>query len=354
MTPLERVIVDRIVGHGPITVAEYMELALYHPEFGYYATREQRSGRAGDFYTSVDAGRLFGACLAQYLASRAQPPPSARFDLVEAGAGNGRLARDILDAAERLAPAFYDRIALHLVERSAAARTAQPATLGPHVRKLVFSSDRMPRIIRGALIANELLDALPCHVVARGEDELQEMYVTLRDGRFALQPGPLSDPALAAYLNAVGARLERGWRAEVSLAARDWVREASRALEAGELLIFDYGHAARERYSAAHADGTLVRYAAHRVDTRWLEQPGESDLTAHVDFTTVRQTAEAEHLRLARFTDQTRFLLDAGITERLPTGAALADVRARLAARTLLAPEGLGGTIKVMILVRDA
>ena len=344
---LQDLIDARIDASGGITVAEYMELALYHPRFGYYASRAQRSGRGGDFYTSVDAGALFGACIAQCLHSRWRGTPA--FDLVEAGAGNGRLSRDILDTAASDYPDFYAAIRLHLVERSPAARDAQRETLGPHAPVLASSGDELPSEIRGAIVANELLDAMPCHLVEMTADGLRELYVG--KGRRLAARG-LSDPAIAAQLARAGVRLDRGWRAEVSLAAAAWMSRAARALASGALLIFDYGHEARELYSAAHASGTLVRYASHRVDDRWLDDPGDCDLTAHVDFTTARLEAEAAGLRAAGFSTQSRFLIDHGITDRLPTGSTTAEVRQRLRARTLIAPEGLGGTMKVMQLER--
>lgn len=347
---LEQIIERRIAESGGITVAEFMELALYHPQFGYYTSRAQRSGRGGDFYTSVDAGPLFGACIAQFLHnSSIHHPANSPTDLVEAAAGNGRLSRDILDAAAAEYPDLYAGIRLHLVEQSAAAREAQEQTLGPHARKLAGTGPDLPAQVRGTIVANELLDAMPCHLVEMTDAGLREVYV-VGDRRLELRP--LSDAAIAAQLARADARLQPGWRAEVSLRAAAWVSQAARVLERGALLLFDYGHEAPELYSERHAAGTLVRYARHQVDERWLQDPGDADLTAHVDFTTVRQAAEDAGLRLALFTTQTRFLIDHGIADRLPTGQAVGDIRQRLRARTLIAPEGLGGTIKVMVLER--
>jgi SAM-dependent MidA family methyltransferase len=358
VTPVQRLIADRIAESGPLTVAEYMELALYHPSVGYYATRAQRSGCTGDFYTSVDAGPLFGACLAQYLAGRFRQSPDHRFgkpaepfDLVDAGAGNGRLARDMLDTAAREFPDFYDAIRLHLIERSPAARAAQREVLGPHAGKLASAGGTLPAAIRGAVIANELLDALPCHMVVMTEEGLREVHV---GAGLTPVPGPLSTPAIEAQLARVGVTLERGWRAEVNLNASQWMTDAARALRAGELLVFDYGYEAAELYSAAHRSGTLARYGRHRIDDRWLDDPGERDLTSHVDFTAARISAEAAGLRTTRVVDQARFLVDAGLVDRLATGRGLEDVRQRLQGRTLIAPAGLGGTIKLMAFERPA
>jgi len=357
---LQQIIDARIAEAGRVTAAEYMELALYHPALGYYASRAQRSGKAGDFYTSVDVGPLFGACLAQFLNAQfvgrspdheitRSPHP---FDLVEAGAGNGRLSRDILDAAAREYPEFYASIRLHLVERSTAARAAQRETLGPHAGLLASSGDTLPPSIAGAILANELLDAMPVHLVRMTDAGVRELYVVRDEGRYRLAPGPLSSASIAEQLAACDAQLEPGWQAEVSLAAAAWIETAARALTRGTLLVLDYGHEAPVLYSASHAEGTIVRYCGHRMDDRWLESPGDCDLTAHVNFTQVRRCAEHAGLRVRSFTDQTRFLIDHGIADRLPAGGSAAEVRQRLRARTLIAPEGLGGTIKVMTLER--
>ena len=126
------------------------------------------------------------------------------------------------------------------------------------------------------------------------------------------------------------------------------------ALREGQLLVFDYGYEAAELYCAARTSGTLARYAEHRVDDQWLDSPGEADLTSHVDFTAARMSAEAAGLRTTGFIEQSRFLVDAGLVDRLTAGRRLEDVRQRLQARTLVAFEGLGGTMKLMMFERAA
>ena len=167
---------------GPLTVAAFMDLALYDSELGYYARAAQRSGRAGDFFTSVDVGPLFGELLEIQLAEMGYILKSLRlrvsaFDLVEAGAGNARLSADILRAARDRDPAFYDSLRLHLVEASAEARRAQAGTLGDVAERLASSTDSLPATFQGVLVANELLDALPVHQVVMREDGLRRCSV---------------------------------------------------------------------------------------------------------------------------------------------------------------------------------
>src|SRR5262245_40067455 len=205
---LRELIADRIKTSGPISFAEFMDLSLYHPELGYYARSAQKTGRAGDFFTSVDVGPIFGALLAKQFAGmwrvmqekgvgrgfqvmQGKTPPDP-FDLVEAGAGNGRLARDILDSAQHEDPEFYAGVRLSLVEQSPAARAAQLDTLGPHASLLKHSAAALPDETAGVIFANELLDALPTHVVLMTERGLREVFVDFRDDRFVERTDELS------------------------------------------------------------------------------------------------------------------------------------------------------------------
>ena len=352
MPPLLPLLLSRIRERGLITVAEFMELALYHPEHGYYATAGQRSGRRGDFYTSVDVGPLFGELIAVQLAEMwrlLRAAGATHFDLVEAGAGNGRLARDILDAASRCHPDFYAHVRLTLVERSAVARAAQLDTLGPHAGCLISSSDSLPHRVIGTIIANELLDALPVHVVTMTQSGVCEIGVGERNGALVELDMPLSSPALADCVD-----LELEARAEVGLAAADWMNEAAMSLARGFVLLFDYGYEASVDHFRAHPHGTLMAYRSHRADPRdWLADPGETDLTAHVDLSATRRAATAAGLETLSILDQTYFLMGLGLAERLDSGHDRRAIEQRLAARTLVMPGGLGSTMKTMVFAKD-
>jgi SAM-dependent MidA family methyltransferase len=371
MDALRTLISDRIRSHGPISVAEYMDLALYHPSHGYYAGTSRRTGRAGDFLTSVDVGPLFGSLLARQFAEMWQilessipkpesptPKPKTRpFHLVEAAAGDGRLARDILDAAAEHYAEWYACTRLHLVDASAAARAAQGKTLGPHARVLASSSDAMPESVDGAIFANELLDALPTHAVVMRKEGLREVFVDVHGDALVPHEAAPSTPELGNYLNRAGVRLETGWRAEINLQAVEWVRRAARALHRGFLILIDYGHEAAELYSATHAAGTLATFRRH-VSSDWqslLEGPGEHDITAHVDLSTVTRVCEEEGLVTLGRLDQTYFLLGLGLGDMLSRGevSTPGELKKRLAFKTLMLPGGLGSTLKVLIFGKD-
>jgi SAM-dependent MidA family methyltransferase len=370
-SPLTAILLQRIRDNGPLTVADFVEAALYHETLGYYARTGQRSGREGDFFTSVDLGPLFGELLASQFAemqaalsgvaasggSGADPTP---FDLVEAAAGNGRLARDVLDAAERHHPEFYRSVQLHLVERSPQARASQETVLGRHASALASSTVDVPEAVAGVIYANELLDALPPHVVVMRERGLCEVYVDAEGGRLVTREGPPSSPRLADYLGAVGGRLEPGRFAEVNLAAADWIRRAGRCLERGYLVIIDYGHDAATLYSASHATGTLTTYRGHAAERReegpgWLLEPGDRDITSHVDLTGIALAGRDAGLRLLGVVDQAYFLLGLGLAGRLADddSASPRALARRLALKTLVMPGGLGSTLKVMVFAKS-
>ena len=373
---LREAIIGQIREHGPLSFARYMELALYHPKLGYYARADRRSGRSGDFFTSADVGSLFGELLVeqfvemwQVLQSRRRSDPCP-FDLVEAGAGNGRLARAMLDAAAARYPDFYAAIQLTLVERSPAARDAQTATLGRHASKLQGSIENLPTGVYGVIFANELLDALPVNVIVMTDSGLREVYIDAHGDRLLERLGPTSSH-VQKHVEQERIQLKPGWRAEVCPAAAAWVSQVASALQRGFIILVDYGHEAADLYSPTHPTGTLATYHRHQVRNGtddhwsgppWLADPGTVDITAHVDLTAARRAAERAGLRTLAVLDQMYFLLGLSTPEQPAAGLGLSSdhpgaeprhdldtVKRRLAWKTLMVPGGLGSTHKVII-----
>jgi SAM-dependent MidA family methyltransferase len=361
-------LIDVVHERGPMTVAAFMDLALYDPAFGYYARAARRSGRAGDFFTSVDVGPLFGELLAvqivEMCALLQTQNPATAIDIVEAGAGGGRLAADVMRAMAARDSETVRSVRLHLVEVSASARAQQSVTLG-NVAHLASSTEHLPPSFEGVLFANELLDAFPVHQVVMREDGLKEVYVEVREGRLATAEGPPSTPALASHLAAHDVTLEVGARAEIGLRAIEWVRDAARRLRRGFIILIDYGHEAKELYSPTHAGGTLTTFTGHvaagpRSDgsqPAWLLNPGEQDITAHVDFTSIRKAGESEGMVTLGLMDQTYFLMGLAGFSPNPTHSenflnpwSLVNPSNTKAFATLMMPGGLGSTMKVMIL----
>jgi SAM-dependent MidA family methyltransferase len=350
--PLLEQIRREIRAHGPIPFARFMELALYDPRNGYYATSADRLGSGGDFFTASDAGRSFGRCLARQIDEFSRlAGPFEPLDVVEFGAGRGLLARDILDAfREREGPGPAE-IRSILVDRSAAMR-AEGARIVPEAR--VLDPESLTGEYRGCVLAVELFDALPVHRVRRRGGRLFDIGVGLdRTGRLVeveLDPVPEVAELAARY----GAAAEEGTEAEVCPAASRQFDRLAAALEVGLIVIVDYGHQAAELYGPLRRHGTLLAYRGHSTNEQFLEDVGLQDLTAHVNFTALEDRARELGLSVLGTTTQDRFLVANGILRDFEQ-ADVADaydprlVKKRLQAMQLIHPEGMGRTFKVML-----
>ncbi len=335
---------------GRIPFAEYMDLALYHPAYGYYSAGTVALGRGGDFVTSAEEGPGFGELLA-VLVARADTaldhPPA--FLLAEHGAGSGRLLAALLTAVQAADSDLYARLRPVIVERSPALRARQQARFAtsPHAGRVAWADQAAGT---GLIYSNELLDAFPVHRVVMGPASLQEIYVAQgTDGGFVEERGPLSDPALAAYFDRLGLAPPPGQVCEVNLAAAAWPARAVAGLDRGFLLTIDYGDSAVRLYSPLRPEGTLLCYSNGQVSADVFAAPGAQDMTAHVDFTTLEQAGHAAGLATVAATRQLDLLVALGIGERIAALSAAptpARGRATLAQRAalfrLIDPDGLG------------
>ena len=334
---------------GPMTFARFMELALYEPEAGYYAGGAGGPGRAGDFLTAPEGHPIFGWSIARRLeASWAELGRPGEFVVREHGAGAGALALGVLEGLRRSGSPLLHAIRYQPIETSGPARRALPAAidaagLAAHVQE---PDDRSAT---GAVIANELLDALPVHRVEGGPaGRLLECFVTVdAAGELTTVLGEPSTPGLAARLNAEGVTLEPGQPGEICLAIDAWVRAAAAPLDRGLFLVIDYGYPAADLYAPTRGS-TLRAYHRHRVHADPLVAIGRQDLTAHVDLTAVQRAATANGLALRRRTTQGHYLADLGIGDLLvslqsgPDANLEAYLAARAAVVRMLDPRATG------------
>ncbi|MBC8121844.1 MAG: class I SAM-dependent methyltransferase [Gemmatimonadaceae bacterium] len=356
-------IARRIAGspNGRITFAEYMELALYDPEHGYYATNVANIGMHGDFFTSphlgADFGELLGDLFVEMWQTLGEP---AKFTLVEMGAGQGVLAADLLTYVRRRHPGFFEALEYTIVEKSAALVVEQRQRLGSFAEqagKLHWSTlaEIEPDSVRGCFFANELVDAFPVHQFVIAEGKLQEIYVTARSTEngtvFQEVSGEPSTP-IAEFFELVGLEprtLGEGYRSEVNLLALDWLEAVAQRLAHGYLLTIDYGHTTSQYYHPTRAKGTLQCYYQHTVHDDPYAHVGRQDLTAHVNFTALERQAERCGLSNLGLTRQSLLLVAQGIAERiaaLGTGSRpeqfMETLRRRDALHRLIDPQGLG------------
>jgi SAM-dependent MidA family methyltransferase len=358
--PLAQYLRDRIAQQGPITFAEFMEIALYH-EAGYYGQRARTMGQRGDFFTSVHLGDAFGAMLAVQLAEiwqRLGSPPS--FELVEMGAGQGWLARDILIHLRDYYANCYACVIYRIVEKSPDLIDQQKNTLrslqdaGAVIRWQSWS-DIASQSITGCIFSNELIDAFAVHQVQKVRNSLLEVYVTLEDDRPVETLQPLSTEAIAEYFKHANIDLlspdyPEGYRTEVNLQALDWLNTVADRLAQGYLITIDYGYSARRYYNPGRSNGTLQCYYQHQVHGDPYINLGQQDITAHIDFTALQTQGDRLGLVTLGLTQQAAFLMYLGLGDRiaglvagLAGGEALDRLKMRDALHRLIDPTGLGG-----------
>ena len=350
---LSRLIAAEIdAGGGWLAFARYMELALHAPGLGYYGGGAQKFGasdQGGDFVTAPELTPLFGQTLAVQVAEVMKA--SAR-QVLEVGAGSGRLAVDLLSALDAAGKAPERYLILELSGELRARQCATIAAATPALFDRVQWLDRLPDTFAGCVVANELLDAMPVHAFAWREAGLMERGVALQDGRFVRAerraPGYLIDAA--ATLPVVAP-----YESEVGLNAAAWVAEWGRRLERGALLLLDYGLPRHEYYHPSRNGGTLRCHYRHRAHDDLFAWPGLSDITAHVDFTAIAEAGHAAGLDVLGYTNQASFLINLGLGELLAARRAADEalgLRAAGAVQMLISPNEMGELFKVIALGR--
>ncbi len=343
----ERVL-SEIARDGFLPFTRFMELALYAPGLGYYASGAPKLGSVGDFVTAPEITASFGAALAAQLAELIA---AGCEDIVELGAGNGTLATDILNELERrdCLPRRYD-----ILEVSAAMAKRQRATLQagvPHLLDRVRWIARLPERIRGVVLGNEVLDAMPAALVAHRDGELVELGVA-RVSPDSDELAWTSRPASGEVLRAAQAlRLPQDYTTELHLAARGLVRALGEALEHGVVLLLDYGFAHHEYYHPQRNRGTLMCHYRHYAHDDPLALIGLQDISVHVDFSALADAARESGLKVLGYATQAHFLIDCGILERLATIPVEETVRYTKAAagvQKLLSPAEMGELFKTI------
>ncbi|MGB3138644.1 MAG: class I SAM-dependent methyltransferase [Nodosilinea sp.] len=319
-----------------ISFADFMELALYHPQGGYYTTKEAVLGFEGDFVTSAHLGHDFGELLAaQFAEMWAHLGRPAPFPLIEMGAGQGLVAADILGTLQNRFADCFAALSYQIVERSDRLQATQAQRLEPWAERVAWIGlEEIPDdSITGCFFSNELVDALPVHQVVVTEAGLQEVYVTLgsrTDDSLKEAAAAPSTPRLADYFTFVGIDLNdpqyaSGYRTEVHLAALDWMKTVATKLHRGYVLTIDYGYPASRYYNRARAQGTLQCYYQHAHHDNPYSHLGHQDITAHVNFTALERQGEVCGLETLGATQQAMFLMALGLGDRI---AALGQIQA--------------------------
>ncbi|MDQ6656173.1 MAG: SAM-dependent methyltransferase, partial [Verrucomicrobiota bacterium] len=346
---------ETIGARGPVPFAWVMEQALYHPQHGYYSSGRCTIGRAGDYFTSVSVGPVFGRLMAlQYAEIWEVLGRPGEFRVVEQGAHGGEFAHDVLSATAAEHPAFFAALRYAIVEPFPVLKKRQEAALRDFARKVEWhaSIEDLPPFA-GAYFSNELLDAMPVHLIRWTGGEWKERHVAGIGGDLSFVDLPLSDVRISARLAQISFPLPKGYETEVSLAAVEWIEAVAAKLESGFVITADYGFSRDERYAPHRITGTLRGYAQHRAAGSPLQQIGHADITAHVDWTSIAEAGEASGLQLTGFADQHHFitgLLTAAGGAKLASGG---DAKTARALQTLLHPAQLGMKFQYLVLQKN-
>lgn len=370
MNPLEQIIIEKIRKKGPITFEMFMDMVLYYPELGYYSSGKNAIGKRGDFYTSPHLHPVFGIMLGKQLMEMwmVMGRPEI-FHAVEIGAGTGYLCKDILDYLNK--PSSNITVSEN---KNDFLRSLRYVIVEPYQhfearqRELLFSSieanlsvcpelitwvkslTELNKEITGCILSNELLDAFPVHLVVM-EDELKEIYVDFDGRKFVEIKDRISSVKLSDYLKEFSVILRSGYRTEINLRIKSWLEKAGAALSKGFLLTIDYGYSSREYYSEERTEGTMLCYHRHQFNEDPLSNIGEQDITAHVNFSSLKKWGKEFGLRTIGYCPQGTFLISSGIdemiTELYPYSSDCASEIVKI--KGLIFPQGMGASHDVMV-----
>ena len=349
--PLNQSLQADLTANGPIPFAEFMQQALYSPKWGYYNRLNPVLGADGDFITAPELTPLFGYTLANQceaiLKQLSQP------DLFEFGAGTGRLCIDILTRLETLKqlPEIY-----HILEPSGALRALQQQNiqhaLPPHLASIVQWHTTLPDTpFEGIIIANEILDAMPVHRFLKTKDGVFESMIGLdKNKQLIEQFEPCQNKALQQHVEQVVQHDNLPYASEANLSIQPWLNTCFSLLTRGVVLLIDYGFPQHEYYHPDRHQGTLMCHYQHTAHANPLLHPGDEDITAHVDFTHVADSALHAGFQVTGYTNQAAFLLGNGLlslTDALPHHTK-EKINAQQAVKKLLQPHEMGELFKVM------
>jgi SAM-dependent MidA family methyltransferase len=351
---------DYIRRHGPVPFPWFMEQALYHPELGYYTSTRRRIGREGDFYTNVSVSHLFGQLLTSQLIEmwKLLGKP-CHFTIVEEGAEDGQLALDILLAIKEESSEAAAAIRYTIVEPIFSKQQQQRARLEPRFLEKVSWLTSLPDLepITGVFISNEFVDAMPVHVVECRNGLWSELLVENSQESFCFVPARVKTPELARALEILPLPPCSLYRTEVNLAAKRWIQSVGVRLKNGFVLVVDYGYPRDEYYRPERIEGTLSCYSRHRRTYNPFERPGEIDITAHVDFTSLAEAADQASLHVAGYADQHHFMVGAAESrlralEQAVQAQGLTPAHSAFlgAYRTLMHPGNMGMAFKFLLL----
>ncbi len=330
---------------SPLSFEKYMELALYHPEYGYYS-RGNVPGKRGDFITAPCVHPLFGATLALQILEALEFLQNPKdFVIVEAGAGTGHLALDILTFLKRKDL----KLPYFIIEPFPALRSLQEENLKDFLPQIRWFKDfkELP-LFEGIFLCNELMDALPVHLIEKKREELFEIWLEFKEKEIREIYNPITEPEILKRIYPYVPSWSEGYRTEVCLKAQGIYESLSQKMKRGFLLIIDYGYPREDYYHPQRRKGTLLCYYRHKICDNPYFRPGHIDITSHIDFTYLKELGEQYGFLNLGFTQQGPYLASLGI-DQVYKEFTEGTYKDKLALKTLLFPEGFGHSHWVLL-----
>lgn len=360
MTPLEELITKNIHTNGPIPFDEFMQLALYKQDMGYYMTESTVIGKHGDFYTSPSLHQLFSVMIAKQAEEIWEILDRPKdFSFVECGGGMGFFAKDFLDYLKDKKPLF-DVLRYIIVEKNRFLQQRQSVLLSQYNQDVYWVEDISGlNNITGVLFCNELFDAFPVRLIKKIGGSVFEIWVNLKDNKIVEEYYPCRQDTIQ-YMNEFCPSIfdsvyQDGYTTEINLVAKDWLNKANDILKEGFIITIDYGFNSDDYYSPERTTGTLLCYYRHEVNDNPYINIGKQDITAHVNFSALKRWGEEIGLRSCGYCSQGSYLVSLGIDEAIiemygeePDGFQIAKIKG------LILPQGLGQSHKVLVQYKGA
>ncbi len=348
------IIKDRIKKEGSLSFRDFMDMALYYPELGYYTSPEEKIGGFGDFFTASELDRAYGELLAEQFVEIYEKLEGKNFQIVEIGAGKGYLAYDILNFLKNKYSEIFENSQYIIIEKSPYHIKTQKDILKefPNVKWVQDIIDFEDESITGVIFSNELFDAFPVHLIRKINGKIYEVYISLdeEDNVQEILKEPSED--IIRYLKELSINIPEGMQTEINLDAVDYIQKIGRKLRKGYVITVDYGYPSAELYKPYRMRGTLLCYYRHQYSENFYQNVGMQDITSHVNFSALKYYGMIAGLDFTGFTDQAHFLTNLGLMDIMAELQEKNDIQSyerlnRL--KTLVLPKGMGERFKVLV-----
>lgn len=352
---LLKIIKERIEKNGSISFRDFMDMALYYPELGYYTSPKVKIGGYGDFYTASELDRAFGELLAkQFIQIYNEKVKERPFQIVELGAGKGYLAYDILNYLKSKYSEIFNDVKYTIIEKSPYHIEVQREILKDfeNVEWIQDIIDFEDESINGVIFSNELFDSFPVHLIRKIKGKIYEVYITLEDEDNVKEILKDANDDIIRYIEELNINIPEGMQTEINLDAKDYIQKIGKKLNKGYVITIDYGYPSYELYKPYRMRGTLLCYHKHKYSENFYENVGLQDITSHVNFSALKYYGKIAGLEFLGFTDQAHFLTNLGLLDILNELQQRDDYESyerinRL--KSLVLPKGMGEKFKVLV-----